>query len=480
MMVRGVKMKKYEGELLQIIKEYNKKKKPINFNFKNAYSRLLRENNLLNQYNNNNNINFHYIHYYPGRIYPYIPRYLLSLPEFQHLDGYLLDPFSGSGTILLEAIINPIVKRFSFGVEINPLGRLISKVKTTYIDVSQIDEIMKELYKLYSQQIPIDKLSPEYKNINLWFSDQAIKKLCKLKYAIENIDISVDQKDFLWLCFSNIIRKVSMADPYIPPPVLLKLEKYRNTPKYTHLKEHLYTAKYPDLWKIFMEIVKKNVNKLREVFKLFVQNNKVNSEIIWDNAVKIKKGKITERGGINKKAAKTLSSNSIDIILTSPPYLTAQKYIRTSKLELLWLGYSIKDINEIDKSSIGTEKVSLTTEITEFGIPFIDSLIADAVSKSKERGLTIYHYFKNMLNVIKEMHRLLKKEGYFILVVGDNKVLGKKIDTYKLLSDIAILNGFKEIVILKDEIRNRSMITKRNGSGGLIKNEYVVILRKEG
>jgi hypothetical protein len=91
----------------------------------------------------------------------------------------------------------------------------------------------------------------------------------------------------------------------------------------------------------------------------------------------------------------------------------------------------------------------------------------------------IYKYFKDMLEALKEMHRLLRNNGYAILVVGDNKVLDKRVDTYRLLVDAAVSIGFTEICILKDTIRSRSMMTKRNGTGGLIKNEYVAILKKE-
>jgi len=470
-------MKEIQSNLKQIVEEYNKnKKKAIIFNFKDAYKR-----SVMNDSNKQGNgINLHYIHYYPGRIYPYIYRYLLSLPEFQHLDGCLLDPFAGSGTILLGSITNPIIKRNSFGVEINPVGRLISKVKTTYIDLSQIDKLMKDLHKLYSQRVSIDELIPQYKNINLWFSYQAIKKLCKLKYAIESIDTTENFKDFFWVCFSSIVRKVSLADPYIPPPVLLKLDKYKDTPKYAHLEEHLLRAKRPNLWKIFEETVMNNTTKLWKVHKFIKNYNDIKSEIIWNDAKKIKKGKLEERGRLAEGSAEILPSGAIDIIFTSPPYLTAQKYIRTSKLELLWLGYSAEYIGDIEKKSIGTERVSSNTEIEELDIATVDTLIDAVLSKSKERGVTVYNYFKNMLEAIKEMHRVLKKGGYLILVVGDNRVLGKKIGTYKLLTEIAITKGFTENVTLKDEITNRSMMTKRNGSGGLIKDEYVILLKKEG
>jgi len=99
-----------------------------------------------------NNRNLHYVHYYPGRIYPYIPLYLLSLADFADLDGFVLDPSAGSGTIMLESIINPVFKRNALGVEINPLARLISKVKTTIIDFTEIENSMKELFKLYLEK----------------------------------------------------------------------------------------------------------------------------------------------------------------------------------------------------------------------------------------------------------------------------------------------------------------------------------------
>jgi ubiquinone/menaquinone biosynthesis C-methylase UbiE len=90
----------------------------------------------------------------------------------------------------------------------------------------------------------------------------------------------------------------------------------------------------------------------------------------------------------------------------------------------------------------------------------------------------VYKYFEDMIMALREMYRLLNKRGYVFLVVGDNRVLGRRVDTYKLLRDAAIDIGFTEVVTMKDEIRTRSMITVRNGTGGLIKDEYIVILKK--
>ena len=90
-------------ELNGVIKTYqNNRRKPVNFDFKEAYNSLL-------TVNESNNINSHYLHFYPGRIYPYIPRYILSLLYIRKMGGTLLDPFAGSGTILLESLMDPFI-----------------------------------------------------------------------------------------------------------------------------------------------------------------------------------------------------------------------------------------------------------------------------------------------------------------------------------------------------------------------------------
>ena len=173
----------------------------------------------------------------------------------------------------------------------------------------------------------------------------------------------------------------------------------------------------------------------------------------------------------------------MDIIVTSPPYLTAQKYIRTHKLELLWLGLlTEKKLQELDKELIGTEKV-LLKEVDfnkHAGIKSIDSLIKWAITVSPERAALVYKYFQDMRQAVSEMYRVLKNDAYAILVVGNNIVLKKKVRTYRLLTDLATSEGFKEVLILKDKIRSRGMKTKRHNSGGLIKEEYVIVLKKEG
>ena len=82
----------------------------------------------------------HNIHRYSGKFIPQIAGKaieLLTMPGDLVLDSYM-----GSGTTLLEAMLRD---RTSIGVDLNPLAILISRVKTTPILPSDIDELFSEL-----------------------------------------------------------------------------------------------------------------------------------------------------------------------------------------------------------------------------------------------------------------------------------------------------------------------------------------------
>jgi hypothetical protein len=452
---------------------------PLSFNFKQVVLKHIGE--------RRSDVYTHYVHSYPAKMFPYIPLYFFSIPEICPSYGIALDPLCGSGTVLLESIVHPLHKRNAYGVEMNPLGRLIAKVKTTPLDEGELNDRNSHLLRLFRECMNgrnIRRASlPKSEKINFWFSKRAIHKLSKLRFSIEGEGQDDDYKDFFWVCFSSVVRRVSKADPFIPPPVLLKLHKYKNSPKkYKILAKFLERAEDPDIVGLFKDAVEKNLERIRSLNKIEeVKKGEIRAQIIWDDARHIKRGKLAEKGMLNKEDAKTLPSESVDFIVTSPPYLTAQKYIRTQILELIWLGFTEKEIADLQKKIIGSERISLKEVdfAKSIGVETVDSLIKWA-SSSPRRGAELVKYFLGMKQVISEMYRVLKHGAYAVVVLGDNKVLGRNIETHKLLIDMASVSGFKLEVVLKDKIRGRGMITRRHNSGGLIKEEFIVVLKKEG
>jgi len=450
--------------------------KPLNLNFKDVVLTCLS--------GKRSEIYTHLIHSYPAKMFPYIPTFLLSIPDLCPPNGIVLDPFCGSGTVLLESLAHPIYKRNAYGVEINPLARLIAKTKTTSLNEREIRKRINHLLELIKKSRNTKISYPDSDKIQFWFSNKAIHELSKLKHATEQEGKDDDYKDFFWVCFSSIIRKVSKADPFIPPPVILNVHKYENSPtKCRFLLKFLKYAENPGVLGLFREAVQKNLVRIESLNRIEeVEQGKTRAQVIWDDARQIRIGRLDCKGRLVKNNAKTLRSNSIDLVLTSPPYLTAQKYIRTQKLELLWLGMiSESEISRLEKEIIGSELVS--SKEVDFaestGIRSVDSLIKWASSASPQRAATLWKYFSEMRKAMSEMHRVLTKGGHAIVVIGNNKVLGRNVETYKLLADVATSYGFELKLVLSDKVRKRGMITRRHNTGGLIKEDFVIVLRKE-
>ena len=50
-----------------------------------------------------------------------------------------------------------------------------------------------------------------------------------------------------------------------------------------------------------------------------------------------------------------LEDNTIDLVVTSPPYLNAIDYLRAHRFTLIWLGHSLRDLRQVRATNIGTE-----------------------------------------------------------------------------------------------------------------------------
>jgi len=454
--------------------QYSSKKTPLRINFR----KFVRSKLSIKR----SDVFTHNIHSYPGRLFPYIPIFFLSNTRYCPPRGKVLDPFCGSGTVLLESIVNPFFKRDVYGIEINPLGRLISKVKTTPIDPNRLNRKIKTVLNLISEASKINnpkRSIPDFKNINIWYSEPAKNGLGLVKACIEKLR-NDDCKDFLWLCFSKLARSVSNADPNIPPPVLLRINKYKDSYRYGALKKRIERNENPNVALLFSDIVHANADRIKQLWSIDeIKDMNVKSSIIGCDARKIRKNNCLIKGALTNGVGKKIN-NSISLIITSPPYLAAQKYVRSTKLELLWLGLTSEtELHDLQKRTIGTESISLRTIREEIGIEAIDSLLHKIEKYSKERMLIAYEYFKNMKQTFNECNQVLKDDGYMVLVVGNNKIGNMTVNTAKLLTDLAQQSKFDVVYILRDEIKDRGMITKRHDTGGLIKDEFVVVLRKK-
>ena len=383
------------------------------------------------------------IHSYPAKMYGAIAQSLIYV--YAKRGDTILDPYCGTGTVLMQSCLVGIN---SIGIDINPLACLIAEVKTTKLN---INKLKKEAEKLISKIRKIDKRVdvPSFPNTDFWFEKNIQVDLARILIEIKKIS-NRKYKRFFLICFSSIIRKASNADPEIKPPVKTK-----------RMIELHKRGKSPDVIEEFKKAVNTNLERLEKFCRDCSKS--VEAKIINGDFRDIE-----------------VQDNSIDLVITSPPYIGSQKYVRSTRLENLWLNLSDSEtLRKIDHKTIGTENIfSSDIEIDKLNINYADKLIDRIEKKDKKRAYIVYKYFFDMKQSIQKLYKILKKDKYLIIVIGDNTIRELYIPTHRILSDILTRNGFVKEKILKDKIKYRGFMKKRNHTAGIIDYEWILIFRK--
>jgi DNA modification methylase len=422
----------------------------------------------------------HLTHRYPAKLLAYIPIFILS-SSYAEPGDIILDPFAGTGTVLLESLTHTYFSRTCYGVEISPLARLIARTKTTPLNPELLSVEANTLYETIKQfkKIPV---IPDFPNRDFWFRKKVQIDLAKAITCIEQMDASPAVRDFFRVCLSSIIRDVSWADPKVAPPVKLNSAKFPRQRR-AAIERLLAKKSSANVLTYFRRAIEKNIARMSKLYSTAcLLETPTSAEIIWDDARSIHKGRYIEKGKVDKKNPTPLD-DQVGLVITSPPYINAQKYIRTTKFELWWLGLETEtSILELDKQMIGTERIYFDEykELIPVENKKADQLLKSIFKKSPERAAIVSRYFREMREIMATVHRLLKPGGYFVLVVGDNTVTDKIVHSHEILAEIAQEKGqFIFESILVDSIRSRGLITKRHETAGVIPEEWVLVLKKQ-
>lgn len=445
--------KKLDDILANLMENYAKNKKPIEVSFREIVNWLPRDKAT------------HFIHPYPAKLLVNIPYFFLSNDILSKQGDNVIDPFCGSGTVLLEAIL---AGRNAIGADSNPLARLISLVKTTKLDIDKLSISVEELKKKIPDRAKI--APPSMLNLEYWFLPNIITELVKILEAINGVN-NGEEKRFFLVCFSNIIKKVSLADPNVSVPVRLRISKYgKENEKYRTTINHMGRINSYNVIDWFFEIVSLNLDRLRTFIGL--QKFPVSCEVVSSDARKLSVEASFCSG-------RKIDTESIDLVITSPPYVGAQKYIRASSLSLGWLGFA-DCIKDLEGATIGREHYPkhLYSNLSKTGIQEADSILKKIYKINPLRAYIAGTYLIEMEEALRETIRVLKRGGYLVLVVGANKVCGFEFNTQQYLEDIITRLGLSLEFKLIDNINSRILITKRNKTADMIKKEWALLFRK--
>ena len=263
---------------------------------------------------------------YPCKFIPEIPKWAIRKYCSKDGTGTVLDPFAGSGTTLLEASLAGIS---SIGAEIDEIAKLIIKVKSTKLNEEEISILHGWVGNITEKMeshdyTDEDKILPLINNLNHWFRDDILDDLGYLYKSLMELG-NENIRDFLLICMASIIKKVSNADDISPKPYVSN-NVIKNPPAVSVA---------------FADIVNKYVVGLKELSECDL------AEIVVD-------------GDATHIAAE---DNSISVAITSPPYINAFDYVRTLRLENLWLQMATEDeLREKKKLYLGTESIKVKVE----------------------------------------------------------------------------------------------------------------------
>lgn len=173
-----------------------------------------------------------------------------------------------------------------------------------------------------------------------WFKPDVLRFLEHIIASISQVDCN-DCRDFYRIALSSTVRELSWADPSIAPPVKLSPHRCAIAKKrYIRDLKRAQSLSGEDVFGRFSDAVQRNLERLAE---------------LWETK---NLGSARLMSASSEPAATGLRPGAVDIIMTSPPYCGAQKYVRSLRLEMMILGFDEHSIAIADRRTLGTERIS--------------------------------------------------------------------------------------------------------------------------
>jgi methylase of polypeptide subunit release factors len=392
-------------------------------------------------------LKIHRIHAYPAKFPAFLVSKAIELAKEKNIDvKKISDIFCGCGTTAFEAKRNNID---FLGYDINPVATLIAKVKSNSYQIEKIEKYFKQILEDYSERIVTNNSYSNNDRILYWFEREQIYDLTKLLSSIKGLVPKGKYLDFFLCGFSNILKPASRW--------LTKSIKPQVDPQ----KES------PNVLDVFTHQVQLMIKAIKE--------QKVENK----NTIKIQRRNILDTH---------VPKGTVDLLISSPPYVTSYEYADLHQLSLLWLGYT-DDYRKMRNGSIGSvyhQKISQDKidTINDFGKRIFNRL--NKVDKSK--AYSVAKYFIDLKRAIEKSYELLCYNGMAFFVIGNTSYKKVRIDNVKYLVSCLVDENFEDIEIIKRKISSKILTPYRNEKGRFSNNsnyrkvyqyEYIIIARKQ-
>ena len=364
----------------------------------------------------------HCFHTYPAMMIPQIARRLLQ--EYGTKGDWLLDPYCGTGTSLVEA---SLFGMHSTGCDINPLVRLIATAKSTPVCLSTLDETLNklnnDLFQIQSRNDNVpDAPIPDILNLDYWFSNEVIRTLAYLRASISRVEDRA-LRNFILVTFSETVREVSYT---------------RNGEfKLYRMPENKLKDFKPDVLGIFTKKLSRN----RQGLASYLEKRK-NVEV-----------SVSPANTVQGEYPEPRPPSGYNLVITSPPYgdsHTTVAYGQFSRLAAEWIG--LPDPRKVDKLAMGgiRSKETLTS-----------SPVSAAVEKvrliDEKRAEEVAAFYIDLERSINSIAQVCSPHATICYVVGNRRVKGVVLPTDEFVVDAFRQHRFEHKKMIVRNIPNKRM-----------------------
>lgn len=384
----------------------------------------------------------HAIFAYPAKFIPQIVRYAIN--TYTKERDWIVDPFAGSGTVGVEAYL---CKRNAFLLDLNLLLNHIMPLKV-YNGKKRLREA--ELYKLLAGiKESKHQFTPTWSNVDYWYPPEILEVLSHYWGFINNTDANV-YSAIIKSALLKASKRFSYTEDRTP-----KLARSKR--KLKAIAELLQENWREQLDEMIHRLSLKTLRSLNDFIAYTQQQNRYAPEVHW-------------QGGVDSSYATV--PRECAALITSPPYLQAQEYIRSTKMELFWLGHTEVEIRELSQLEIPYRKADRIIQ-TETLDKIRDMLTRDDLRKRLDS------YFCHTVNALENSMNQLKPNAAACIFVGNPRIDGIIVEIWRILAEYFTERGFVFEKVYEDRIQTRKLFgARKNKNPDGMKSEFLLILRK--
>lgn len=421
----------------------------------------------------------HGLHKYPAKFFPELPRWLIQ--RYSQEGDWVLDPFAGSATVNIEALL---ARRHSVGIDVDPFARFLARVKVTPLDINGLwaaHAWLKERVKGQWSRVegsrgrgqnpvcdfplggcltgafPPGAISdaPQFPYRDNWFKPYILEELAIIKGCILSLgegplaglpQVQAERiRDFFLVCFSSIIRAVSNADDHCTRTVVRKRLNKQVNPGMALAR--------------FIKAIDTSTPRMAAFSAKCPVDIKV---------------EMPDEGDAR---AIPYPDGYFYLAVTSPPYVNAVDYPRTHQLEIYWLGMESGSLRRLKRQHVGTEVVQNGEyrELRRMSLPEVDSLLERLFDVDPRRSYILYRYLRDMEQNLREVRRVLRPGGRYVIAVGNNRMRGHLVESWRYLMEMAQAVGYRLETYFASEIIRHFIKVPREER---IATDWVIVLER--